>query len=110
MGIFKAIIDNLIEFKQFDILIAEIYGYNDPNYDLNLFQNMCNVIGTLIRNLLDVEAYGVAENYAMILKEVQQINLEKLVFAFDTLLVDFNQNKIDYFILKNMSPNVILFR
>lgn len=103
---FKGLIDNLLDFKQFDNLIAEIYGSKDPIYDFsflcNIFKNLNFLLEQALEHiLLDPDLAG------LLLKELNLSTFEKLQKMLDLLFSDINYNRIDFFMIKTDGPDVI---
>ena len=100
----KALIDNLQEFREYDIILSEIYGFIEPFYDLKMF---INVIKTL-NNFLQTTYYmnGINEYTNALAKEFNPTSLEKIQKAIDIFFQEVENKRIDYFQLNNSKKEV----
>ena len=104
---FKALIDILQEFKQYDSLIVEMYGYKDPLYDFNFLGNVFKTLNFLLENALEAMSVDM-EFINILLKDLQLSTFEKLQKMLDLLFSDINYNRIDSFMIKTAGPDVII--
>lgn len=107
-GYFKGLIDNISNFKQYDNLIAEIYGYRDPIYDFTFLSNIFKILNFLLEHALENLIVD-SEFISFLLKELNFITIEKLQKMLDSLFYDINYNRIDFFTIKTDGPDVFLF-
>ena len=104
-GFIVTLIDQLQFFKQSDLILIEIYGKEDSQYNFQLIQNICNAVSNLIEDFFDLEK---SNDLIMIIdQELKNINFEKLLKIFNFLFADiFSYNKIDFFSLKQINQSV----
>lgn len=105
---FKALLDILQEFKQFDSLIEEIYGYKDPLYDFKFLSNIFKTLNLLLENGLECMNVD-ADLMGLLMKDLQLGAFEKIQKTLDILFADINYNRIDMFMIKSAGPDVIFF-
>ena len=94
-GFFKALLDILQDFKQFDSLIEEIYGYKDPQYDFTFLGNVFKTLNFFLESGL--ECLGLDNDFmGLLLKELQLSAFEKIQKTLETLFSDIAYKRIDF--------------
>ena len=102
----KGLVDNLQEFKEYDLIFSEIYGYMEPSYDLKMFIDVIKTLNYLVQDPIFSDSNN--DYMTILLKEFNQNNILKIQKAIDTLFIDIQNKQIDYFVLSNSNEEVSL--
>lgn len=100
----KALIDNLQEFREYDVVVSEIYGYVEPFYDLRMFINVIKTLNFFIQTTYYIT--GTNDYINMLAKEFNPSSLEKIQKAIDIFFQEVENKKIDYFQLNSSKKEV----
>ena len=106
-NLLKALIDNLQEFREYDVVVSEIYGYVEPFYDLRMFINVIKTLNFFIQTTYYIT--GTNDYVNMLAKEFNPSSLEKIQKAIDIFFQEVENKKIDYFQL-NSSKKEVFYR
>jgi len=100
----KALIDNLQEFREYDVVVSEIYGFVEPFYDLRMFINIIKTLNYFLQTTYYMN--GVNDYINSLAKEFNPSSLEKIQKAIDIFFQEIENKKIDYFQLSNSKKEV----
>lgn len=100
----KALIDNLQEFREYDVIISEIYGFVEPYYDLKMLINVMKTLNNFLQTTYYIDAANEYTN--SLAKEFNPTSLEKIQKAIDIFFQEIENKKIDVFQLNHSKKDV----
>lgn len=100
----KGLIDNLQEFREYDLILSEIYGFIEPFYDLKMFINVLKTLNNFIQTTYYMNSVNDYVN--ALAKEFNPTSLEKIQKAIDIFFQEIENKRIDYFQLSNSKKEV----
>lgn len=97
-------IDNLQEFREYDVILSEIYGLIEPYYDLKMFINVIKTLNSLLQTTYYINSSNDYTN--SLAKEFNPTSLEKIQKAIDIFFQEIENKKIDFFQLNHSKKEV----
>jgi hypothetical protein len=96
---------NLAEFREYDKILNEIYGYTDPVYN---FIYLDDIIVTLDNMVAEAATSGDSEYILMIADAMNQNCFDKIQATVDTIFTDIQNKRLDYIQVKKDNVDVSL--